>query len=61
MKVLVDKDACIGCGFCTQVCPQVFKMEDDKAIVYVSIIPHEAEDCCKEAVEDCPVKAIMVE
>ena len=32
MKVIVDKDTCIGCGLCCGVCPEVFSMDDeDKA------------------------------
>ena len=29
MKAYVDKDTCIGCGLCPEICPEIFKMEDD--------------------------------
>ena len=29
MKVTVDVDACIGCGVCESVCPDVFKINDE--------------------------------
>ncbi|RKX43855.1 MAG: ferredoxin, partial [Thermotogae bacterium] len=36
-KVTVDKDACIGCGVCENLCPEVFKLGDDgKATTLVS-------------------------
>ena len=29
MKVKVNKDACIGCGACAQICDEVFELNDD--------------------------------
>ncbi|MDD5237156.1 MAG: ferredoxin [Candidatus Omnitrophica bacterium] len=60
MKAKVDPDTCIGCQLCTQTCPQVFKMEEDKAVVYVNIVPVGAEACCKQATDECPVTAITI-
>lgn len=61
MKAKVDTDTCIGCGLCEQLCPDVFKMEDDKAVVTVEIVPDGAADTCRDAAEQCPVTAITVE
>ncbi len=61
MKAKVDQDMCIGCALCTQICPEVFKMEDDKAVAYVAIVPKEDEDACKEAAGERPVTAIIIE
>lgn len=60
MKAMVDPEKCIGCTLCTQVCPEVFKMEGDKAIAYTNPVPEKAIDACREAASQCPVEAITV-
>ncbi len=61
MKAKVDKDICIGCGLCVSTCPEVFKMQEDKAIVYTNPVPKNVEATCKKATEECPVTAIIIE
>ena len=61
MKARVDPDVCIGCNLCVEMCPDVYRMEDDKAIVYVSFISPEIEDLCEQAADACPVSAITIE
>ena len=60
MKAMVT-EACTGCGLCEQTCPEVFKLEGDKAIVAADPVPAEAEETCKQAAEECPEEAIKVE
>lgn len=60
MKAVVDPDICIGCMLCTQVCPGVFKMEQDKAVAYLTPVPAELQEPCKKAAQDCPVEAIKI-
>ena len=36
MKAYVDKDTCIGCELCTQICPDVFSMDDDGKSVAIN-------------------------
>ena len=60
MKAKVDLDTCIGCGLCVTTCPEIYKMEGDKAVVIVGTVPKGDEECCKKAADDCPVTAITV-
>ncbi len=61
MKALIDRDGCISCGMCVDVCPDVFEMADD-GLAAVAQEPtrsnihkaHEAEECC-------PVQVIHIE
>ena len=59
MKIIIDEDACIGCGVCESVCPDVFKMNDEGKAELV--IDTSDADCVNEAVEQCPVTCITIE
>ena len=61
MKVKIDKDVCVGDGTCAEMCPEVFEMEDDLAVVKLDKIPTELEEKVKEAANDCVVEAIIIE
>jgi ferredoxin len=61
MKAIVDQETCTGCTLCTQTCPEVFKMEDDKAVVCADPVPTDSEETCRQAADDCPVDAISIE
>ena len=46
--------ACIGCGTCASICPEVFEMNGAKAKVKAQ----KKLPCVKEAIDSCPVDAI---
>jgi len=59
MKAVVDNDLCIGCGLCVDNCPQVFKMDGDKAIV-ISEVTEALNESAAKAKDECPVEAIEI-
>ena len=62
MKGYVDKDVCIGCGLCEGICPKVFKMDrDGKASASENEILETLIEDTKDAANQCPVEAIIVE
>ncbi|MFP4045552.1 MAG: ferredoxin [Candidatus Aenigmatarchaeota archaeon] len=55
--VEVDEDACIGCGSCVAVAPDIFELGDNGK---AKVKEDEATEEAKEAATVCPVDAITV-
>ena len=56
-NIKYDKEKCIGCGMCTEVCPRdVFDWEEEKAVLT------NRDNCieCGACSKNCPVDAIEV-
>lgn len=57
-KIIVDRDKCIGCGTCVDVCPVgVYELDEEQKSV-----PVHPEECiaCLACVTECPSEAIEV-
>ena len=62
MKVKVNKDACIGCGACASICPDVFKLNDEGLSEAVKEeVKEEEQDEVRDAADSCPTGAIEIE
>jgi len=61
MAVKVDREKCIGCGYCITVAPEVFELKDGKSNVKDVEGDKKYPDKVKNAKEGCPVNAISVE
>jgi len=61
MKAHVNEDLCIGCGPCEEICPEVFKIEGSLSQIQTDPVPSDAEESCREAMEECPKDAISIE
>lgn len=57
-KVYIDEEECIGCGSCEEVCPAVFKLNEDEEKAEVIKPEGGPEDLIEEAMETCPTDAI---
>ena len=60
MKVRIE-DSCTACGLCVDTCPDIFEMGDEIAEVIVDNVPPELEETAQQAVDECPVEAIVAE
>lgn len=61
MKVKIDPELCNGDEVCVQLCPDVFEMQEDKAVVIKDDIPEDIQDSVREAADSCPSEAIIIE
>jgi len=53
-------DGCISCGLCSDLCPDVFELQD-VAVVKEGVDFNLYENQIKEAAGDCPVEVIKYE
>lgn len=58
-KILVDADACIGCGTCEGIAPDYFKIEDGVSVP-LKEFGSEDLDLINDAIDSCPVQAISI-
>jgi ferredoxin len=61
LKVVINKPACCGYGVCAEICPEVYKL-DENGMVYVDdeIVPAGLEEAAKEGADACPQSALAV-
>jgi ferredoxin len=61
LRVFADRSRCCGYGLCTQVCPEVFKLDADGLVHLDSdIVPPGLEDEAAAAAAACPAEALRV-
>lgn len=58
MKIIIDPDKCVGCGRCTEICPENFRLSEEGKS---QAIGDTVLDCAKKASDECPVEAIHVD
>jgi ferredoxin len=61
VKITIDVEECTGCGLCADICPEVFEMKDDKAVVKTTDVSDDVLEEAKDAQESCPAEAITIE
>lgn len=71
MKIINEREKCIGCGSCVALCPKLFEMtEDGKAMLKGGKknektgnfeLEVKNSDCAEDAAAACPVEIIKIE
>lgn len=69
MKIIHEREKCIGCGSCVALCPKFWEMAEDGKSDLIGAKKndegnHELEiketDCNQDAVDSCPVQIIHI-
>lgn len=61
MHVSVDADRCQGHARCWDISPRVFDLDDEgHGLVLLADVPPDLEDKAREAVRNCPERAISI-
>lgn len=61
MKAFVNPDLCIGCGLCTSICDEVFRMNDNSQAEAYAPVNDINKEVVNDAINSCPVSAISWE
>lgn len=58
-KIIIDENACVGCGICVNNCPECFELDDNGM---VKVKATECGNCdLQEVASQCPVNCIAIE
>ena len=63
MLAEVNREACIRCGLCASLCPEVFTLPDNgdaAEATHDDITQRECQIATREAADSCPTAAIIV-
>ena len=61
LQATVNKNTCIGCGICVDICPSVFELDPQGlSESTIATINPAIGDTVKQAAEACPTNAIAV-
>jgi ferredoxin len=61
MKKVWVEETCVACGECVEICPEVFELPGEIAVVKASAADASMDAKIIEAAEACPSEAIRYE
>ena len=59
LKIIVDRDLCIGAAKCVDAAPKVFRLDEKRKAVVIDPLGNDS-DAIQEAAESCPTQAITL-
>ena len=65
MKIILEREKCIGCGSCEALCSKYWKLVEDGKVNLSGSKNNELDikeiECNQEAADACPVQCIKIE
>jgi ferredoxin len=62
MKVVADREMCMGSGNCVVECPEVFALDDESVVLVLEQSPaEELREKVERAVDACPASCLALE
>jgi ferredoxin len=62
MRLIVDRDKCIGSGMCTGIAPSFFKLDETgDLVVLMGVLSAQEVEPVQDAIDCCPVEALALE
>jgi ferredoxin len=62
MRIVVDRDRCVGTGICESIAEDVFEVQDDGTMKLLTEEVDESDrDRMEQAVARCPTAALRIE
>ncbi len=63
MRIVIDRERCVGAGQCAMPAPALFDQDDEdgRVVLLVEQPPPGEEAAARRAVQLCPARAIAVE
>jgi ferredoxin len=62
LRVTADRSRCCGYGLCTQICPEIFKLDENGLVVLaMDSVPEALEEAAREGAAACPAEVLVIE
>ena len=62
MRIVVDRERCVGTGICESIAEDVFEVQDDGTMrIVADEVPETDRDRMEQAVARCPTAALRIE
>ena len=61
IRVLVDRERCVGSGTCEALAPDLFEVGDDGVVEVLRPDPGADEQAARDAVHACPTGALSLD
>jgi len=62
LRVTADRSRCCGYGLCAQMCPEIYRLDENGLVVLATdTVPEGLEEAAREGAAACPAEALVIE